>query len=482
MSSSLVNRFLRAWHPVGLLACLLLWGCGGGTPEAEPTGATGSTTGLALAATSAWRTTQAVAPVIVAPSMPAAGLRADQLALVVAEGDPLSEAVALAYQRARGLSAQQIVRIPLPAGRDEITPAELAAAKARLDAQLPARIQATLLTFNQPSRVRGACAMSVTSALALGYDGARCGGCSRTQASAYFDSESRRPFDDLGWRPSMMLGAASLAEAEALIARGLAADDSHPAGAGWLVRTADAARSVRADDWSGLPALWRDAGPLALRYVDARAAGVSTQPPVDEALMFHFTGMQAVPLAAGQRWLPGAVADHLTSFGGVLPDGSGQMPATAWLKAGATGSYGTVEEPCSWTQKFPQVSVLLSHYLRGASLIEAYWKSVAWPGQGLFVGDPLARPWADRADSRIVERVDGRDWQLRTRHLRPGALYQAQWRSDAAAPWQMLAELRPARPGAQEWHVPLPAAGGQLRWLGPCAADATAQCVMGSNF
>jgi xylose isomerase len=26
-------------------------------------------------------------------------------------------------------------------------------------------------------------------------------------------------------------------------------------------------------------------------------------------------------------------------------------------------------------------------------LIEAYWKSVAWPGQGLFVGEPLARPW-----------------------------------------------------------------------------------------
>jgi hypothetical protein len=35
-------------------------------------------------------------------------------------------------------------------------------------------------------------------------------------------------------------------------------------------------------------------------------------------------------------------------------------------------------------------------YLRGSSLIEAYWKSVAQPGQGIFVGEPLAKPFAYR--------------------------------------------------------------------------------------
>jgi hypothetical protein len=29
-------------------------------------------------------------------------------------------------------------------------------------------------------------------------------------------------------------------------------------------------------------------------------------------------------------------------------------------------------------------------------LLEAYWKSVAMPGQGLFLGEPLARPFAGR--------------------------------------------------------------------------------------
>ena len=40
----------------------------------------------------------------------------------------------------------------------------------------------------------------------------------------------------------------------------------------------------------------------------------------------------------------------------------------------------------------------VSHYphAEGATLIEAYWKSVAWPGEGLFIGEPLARPFAPR--------------------------------------------------------------------------------------
>ena len=29
----------------------------------------------------------------------------------------------------------------------------------------------------------------------------------------------------------------------------------------------------------------------------------------------------------------------------------------------------------------------------GDTLIEAYWKSVQQPGEGIFIGEPLARPW-----------------------------------------------------------------------------------------
>ena len=85
----------------------------------------------------------------------------------------------------------------------------------------------------------------------------------------------------------------------------------------------------------------------------------------------------------------------MTSLGGDLL-GESQMNSLAWLKAGATASYGTVSEPCSHWQKFPHPAVLLKHYLAGGTAVEAYWKSVAWPAQGLFIGEPLAAPYCAR--------------------------------------------------------------------------------------
>lgn len=105
-------------------------------------------------------------------------------------------------------------------------------------------------------------------------------------------------------------------------------------------------------------------------------------------------GASAVSKLASNRFLPGAVADHLTSFGGDLL-GGGQMSSLRWLEAGATGSYGAVAEPCNYTAKFPNVGLMMKHYLGGETLLEAYWKSVAMPGQGLFVGEPLARPFGE---------------------------------------------------------------------------------------
>ena len=97
-------------------------------------------------------------------------------------------------------------------------------------------------------------------------------------------------------------------------------------------------------------------------------------------------------------WLPGALADHLTSFGGQLdtdPERAGaQTTALQWIASGATASYGSVSEPCNHLQKFPHSQVLLLNCLQGATAIEACWKSVAWPQQGLFVGEALLAPFA----------------------------------------------------------------------------------------
>jgi hypothetical protein len=47
-------------------------------------------------------------------------------------------------------------------------------------------------------------------------------------------------------------------------------------------------------------------------------------------------------------------------------------------------------------EKFPNVDVLFEHYRHGETVLESYWKSVAMPGQGIFIGEPLARPYAER--------------------------------------------------------------------------------------
>jgi uncharacterized protein (TIGR03790 family) len=109
----------------------------------------------------------------------------------------------------------------------------------------------------------------------------------------------------------------------------------------------------------------------------------------------YFTGAERVEELGRLTFRPGAAADHLTSTGGVLERPT-QMSALAWLEEGATGSYGSVSEPCNHLGKFPSPAVFLDHYLRGETLLEAYWKSVAMPGQGLFIGEPLARPYPSR--------------------------------------------------------------------------------------
>jgi uncharacterized protein (TIGR03790 family) len=375
-----VGRSCVRWASSSLL---LLAACGGGGSEFSASPAAAVDAG-----------TQALA----APPAPAAppALTASNLAVVFDVDDPTSEAMARAYQAARGIADRHVFGVRLPrAGSATISAAEFAQLKSTIDTRLDDQAQAILVTWRQPSRVQGACSMSLTSALAFGFDASRCGVCSRTEPSPYFDHDTAQPWTDLRMRPAMMLGAATLAEAQALIRRGLAAEGLMSLGVrarGWLVRTSDVARSVRYPDFQQLAA----AGTAGVdwHYVD-NAAGAGSNIVADQPdVMFYLTGLERVALIASNRWLPGAVADHLTSFGGVLPDALGQMPATDWLAAGATGSYGTVEEPCNYVQKFPRASVLVHRYSRGETLIEAYWKSVQWPGQGLFVGDPLARPWS----------------------------------------------------------------------------------------
>jgi uncharacterized protein (TIGR03790 family) len=191
----------------------------------------------------------------------------------------------------------------------------------------------------------------------------------------------------------MLLAAPSVDAAKALISRGAQADGNLglrgglPAHAYYL-NTSDRVRSARTP-------LFPPAGPLSKFGVDVHVESVDVLAAPRRVVLYQ-TGLANVDGLDRIDWVPGALADHLTSFGGLLDGQGGQMSALAWIASGATASYGTVTEPCAHPQKFPHPQVLLLHYLQGASAIEAYWKSVAWPQQGVFIGDPLAAPFARR--------------------------------------------------------------------------------------
>jgi uncharacterized protein (TIGR03790 family) len=315
-------------------------------------------------------------------NLPATAFGPQQLGVVVNDADPSSRRIADYYVNRRGIPARNVIHVNFEPGHSVMRPEDFQVLKAVLDGQTPAAVQAYALTWTAPYRVG---CMSITTAFAAGFDADFCAlGCESTRQSPYFNSSSRRPFDDFGWRPAIMLAGTQVSDVEALIDRGIAADASKPAGTAYLLSTSDRQRNTRARFYPGIRLLQSDRFRIAIINGDELRRR--------DDVMFYFTGLARVAGIDTNHFLPGAIADHLTSTGGRLTD-SHQMSSLRWLEAGATGSYGTVAEPCNFVQKFPRPNLVIDTYLNGETLIESYWKSVAWPGQGVFIGEPLATPF-----------------------------------------------------------------------------------------
>lgn len=94
-------------------------------------------------------------------------------------------------------------------------------------------------------------------------------------------------------------------------------------------------------------------------------------------VVFYFTSVRNVPFLNSDGFVPGSIADHLTSLGRKLPK--------------------------SRDEKFPPAEIISKHYLTEKTHMEAYRESVNWPEQGIFVGEPLAKPYAIRATARTAD-------------------------------------------------------------------------------
>lgn len=352
------------------------------------------------------------------------GLNASQLGVIVNDEDPGSIAIAAYYKEKRGIPEGNLIHVRFRPGSSTLSKDEFNRVKREVDKKSGNTIQAYALTWSQPYRVD---CMSITSAFAFGYDESFCAsGCKPTRPSPYFNSNSSLPYTHHKIRPAMSLAAASVKQAKILINRGVASDGENPDGTAYLVSTSDRNRNVRAQTYEKTRELTRRL--IATEIIKSDA--ISNKRDV----MFYFTGRTTVTDIDTNAYLPGAMADHLTSAGGALFDSS-QMSSLKWLEAGATGSYGAVMEPCNFLEKFPVPAIAMSHYLQGETLIEAYWKSVAMPGQGIFIGEPLARPFSGF-------KSDFNDGQLKInmRAIEPGA-YSVQFSTSMIGPFRETGRL-----------------------------------------
>ena len=407
-------------------------------------GATSAAVGQGSPATS--RSEQAPVELL----LPPVGLRARDVALVINDADAASRAIGAYYASRRGIAPDHVVHVSFAGEQAAMTLADFRRIEAEVRARLPADVQAFALAWTQPYRVE---CMSVTSAFAFGFDPAFCAeGCEPTKVSPYFNTQGSSPYTDHHLRPAMLLAGIDADGVRRLIDRGLRSDERWPAGTAYLVSTGDHKRNVRAEGYPRTRLVLGAAYPIQQVESDA----LENKPDV----MFYFTGVQRVAAMRSNRFLDGAIADDLTSFGGVL-SGSSQTSALEWLAAGATGSYGTTSEPCNFRAKFPEPAVVMAHYLSGETLLEAYWKSVLMPGQGVFVGDPLARPFGGvritRSDTGIT---------IETRSLEPG-LYVLQAAQSSVGPFRPIAELVVRDFGVQKMTVP----AGEHQFLRLLRAD-----------
>jgi hypothetical protein len=191
---------------------------------------------------------------------------------------------------------------------------------------------------------------------------------------------------------STMLGVTcgrgnSVAEVLDCLRRAASADFSSPTGTIYFMKNGDVRSTTR--EWGFNPAV--DAiGRLGVRAVVEEGVLPQNSDGVAGA-MIGSAGFDWV--SCHSTILPGAICEHLTSFGGIIAERADQTPCTDLIRAGAAGTSGTVTEPYALQQKFPTPFIQLQ-YVQGFTLAEAFYLSLSGPYQLLVVGDPLCKPWA----------------------------------------------------------------------------------------
>jgi hypothetical protein len=190
-------------------------------------------------------------------------------------------------------------------------------------------------------------------------------------------------------------------DATALVDRAVMSDGTFPTAEIMCMAGADSARGARDPECEYATRMLKAAG-LNGVFLTPFDGGLEGQ-----NVAAYFTGSDSLQGAiAGNTYVPGAITDNLTSFGaaisnffcnadgGTCPASESQTSIARFVRAGATGAHGTVNEPLN--NSFPNAGALLL-YTFGYSMGESYFfnqRFLYW--QNIYLGDPLATPYAQR--------------------------------------------------------------------------------------
>ena len=183
-----------------------------------------------------------------------------------------------------------------------------------------------------------------------------------------------------------MITSDTLNNAKLLVNRGTQSDGSFPAQPVILAKSSDPVRNVRYLNFDN-----------SIFNTDVLAVSSlfrtnQNSPAGQSGLLGYQTGLPYFSVSPN-TFVPGAIADSFTSFGGIIFGNNDQTNLLAFINAGASGCYGTVAEPFADRQKFPDPMVYF-YQARGFNIAESYYQSVAAPYLGLTVAEPLASPFA----------------------------------------------------------------------------------------
>jgi uncharacterized protein (TIGR03790 family) len=185
----------------------------------------------------------------------------------------------------------------------------------------------------------------------------------------------------------IMLTQSNLTYAKQLVENGVLGDGTFPTQTVYLAKSSDLARNVR---------YWTFDNSVFNNRLRGNYSTIRTNTDANwifGSLLGLQQGVQRDASAPGTTFVPGSMADDLTSFGGQIFEASDHLKALQFCGAGAAGSYGTVTEPCNYIEKFPSAQNYF-YQSRGFTVAECYYQSVTNPYQGLLVGEPLSAPFA----------------------------------------------------------------------------------------